>query len=106
MIDKELLKKERQRIGLNILMYRRKLNMTQNELAERCAMSQNALVNIEKNRSQPPMETMKRLQEALGVPQSYILLYSIEDCDIPEDKLKTAKHLLMPLKDYLLREDF
>ena len=25
---------------------------------------------------------------------------------IPEDKLKTAKHLLMPLKDYLLREDF
>ena len=31
---------------------------------------------------------------------------SIEDCDIPEDKLKTAKHLLMPLKDYLLREDF
>ena len=71
-----------------------------------CDMPQNALVDIEKNRSQPPMGTMKRLQEVLGVPQSYILLYSIEDSDIPEDKLKTAKHLLTPLKDYLLREDF
>ena len=34
-----------------------------------------------------------------------IMLYSIEDCDIPEDKLKTAKHLLMPLKDFLLRDE-
>ena len=29
--------------------------MTQKELAERCGMSQNALVAIEKDRSQPPM---------------------------------------------------
>lgn len=93
-------------IGQAIVTIRKARKMTQKELAERCGMSQNALVNIEKNRSQPPMETMNRLQKALGVPQSYILLYSIEDCDIPEDKLKTAKHLLMPLKDYLLREDF
>ena len=93
-------------IGQAIVTIRKARKMTQKELAERCGMSQNALVTIEKDRSQPPMETMKRLQKALGVPQSYILLYSIEDCDIPEDKLKTAKHLLMPLKDYLLREDF
>jgi len=92
-------------IGQAIVTIRKARKMTQKELAERCGMSQNALVDIEKNRSQPPMGTMKRLQEVLGVPQSYILLYSIEDCDIPEDKLKTAKHLLMPLKDYLLRDE-
>lgn len=93
-------------IGQAIVTIRKARKMTQKELAERCGMSQNALVAIEKDRSQPPMGTMKRLQEVLGVPQSYILLYSIEDCDIPEDKLKTAKHLLMPLREYLLREDF
>ena len=93
-------------IGQAIVTIRKARKMTQKELAERCAMSQNALVNIEKNRSQPPMKTMKRLQDALSVPKSYILLYSIEDCDIPEDKLKTAKHLLMPLREYLLRDDF
>ena len=93
-------------IGQAIVTIRKARKMTQKELGERCGMSQNALVAIEKDRSQPPMGTMKRLQEVLGVPQSYILLYSIEDCDIPEDKLKTAKHLLMPLREYLLREDF
>ena len=92
-------------IGQAIVTIRKARGMTQKELAERCGMSQNALVALEKNRSRPPMETMKKLQSALNVPQSYILLYSIEDCDIPEDKLKTAKHLLMPLKEFLLRDD-
>ena len=91
-------------IGQAIVTIRKARGMTQKELAERCGMSQNALVSIEKNRSQPPMETMKRLQKALGVPQSYILLYSIEDCDIPEDKLRTAKYLLTPLREYLLKD--
>lgn len=93
-------------IGQAIVTIRKARKMTQKELAEHCSMSQNALVEIEKNRSHPPMETLKKLQAALNVPQSYIMLYSIEDCDIPKDKLKTAKHLLMPLKDYLLKEDF
>lgn len=93
-------------IGQAIVTIRKARRMTQKKLAEHCGMSQNALVALEKNRSHPPMETMKRLQEALGVPQSCILLFSIEDCDIPEDKLKTAKPLLMTLKYYLLTEDF
>jgi len=93
-------------IGQAIVTIRKARGMTQKELAERCGMSQNALVTLEKNRSHPPMETVRKLQAALDVPQSYILLYAIEDCDIPEDKLKTAKHLLTPLREYLLREDF
>ena len=93
-------------IGQAIVTIRKARKMTQKELAERCGMSQNALVTLEKNRSHPSMETIKKLLAALDVPQSYILLYAIEDCDIPEDKLKTAKHLLTPLREYLLKEDF
>ena len=92
-------------IGQAIVTIRKARKMTQKQLAERCGMSQNALVDLEKNRSRPAMATLKKLQEALGVPQSYIMLYSIEDCDIPEDKLKTAKQLLEPLREYLLKED-
>ena len=92
-------------IGQAIVTIRKARKMTQKQLAERCRMSQNALVDLEKNRSRPAMATLKKLQEALGVPQSYIMLYSIEDCDIPEDKLKTAKQLLEPLREYLLKED-
>lgn len=92
-------------IGQAIVTIRKARGMTQKELARRCGISQNALCALERNCSHPPMETMKKLQTALDVPQSYILLYAIEDCDIPEGKLKTAKHLLTPLREYLLRED-
>lgn len=92
--------------GQAIITIRKARGMTQKELAKRCGISQNALVELEKNRSHPQMATLKKLQAALDVPQSYILLYAIEDSDIPEDKLKTAKHLLTPLREYLLREDF
>ena len=92
-------------IGQAIVTIRKARKMTQKELAERCSMSQNALCDLEKNRSHPPMATLKKLQVALDVPQSYIMLYAIEDCDIPEDKLETARLLLMPLREYLLKED-
>ena len=92
-------------IGQAIVTIRKARKMTQKKLAECCGISQNALVSLEKNRSHPPMETLKKLQTALNVPQSYILLYSIEESDIPADKLQTAKLLLNPLRDYLLKED-
>ena len=91
--------------GQAIVTIRKARKMTQKELAERCGMSQNALVDLEKSRSHPQIGTIKKLQAALNVPQSYFLLYAIEDSDIPEEKLKTAKHLLMPLKYYLLKEE-
>ena len=91
-------------IGQAIVTIRKARKMTQKELAERCGMSQNALVDLEKNRSHPPMETLKKLQAALNVPQSYIMLYSIEDSDIPEAKLNNARLLLDPLREYLLKE--
>jgi transcriptional regulator with XRE-family HTH domain len=91
-------------IGQAIVTIRKARKMTQKELTERCGMSQNALVDLEKNRSHPPMETLKKLQAALDVPQSYIMLYSIEDSDIPEAKLNNARLLLDPLREYLLKE--
>jgi transcriptional regulator with XRE-family HTH domain len=91
-------------IGQAIVTIRKARKMTQKQLAEKCGMSQNGLVALEKNRSRPPMETLKKLQKALDVPQSYIMLYAIEDIDIPEAKLETAKRLLLPLKEYLLKD--
>lgn len=92
-------------IGQAIVTIRKAQKMTQKELAMRCGLSQNALVHLEKNRSQPAMATLKKLQASLNVPQSYILLYAIEDCDIPENKLNNVKCLLNPLREYLLKEE-
>lgn len=92
-------------IGQAIVTIRKARKMTQKQLAERCGMSQNAIVSLEKNRAHPPMETIKKLQTALSVPQSFIMLYAIEDSDIPDNKLSTAKFLLDPLREYLLKEE-
>lgn len=91
-------------IGQAIVTIRKARKMTQKQLAERCGMSQNAIVSLEKNRSHPPMETIKKLQAALNVPQSFIMLYAIEYSDIPQDKLNNARLLLDPLREYLLKE--
>lgn len=92
-------------IGQAIVTIRKARKMTQKQLAERCGMSQNAIVSLEKSRSYPPMETIKKLQAALNVPQSFIMLYAIEYSDIPANKLSTAKFLLDPLREYLLKEE-
>lgn len=92
-------------IGQAIVTIRKARKMTQKQLAERCGMSQNAIVSLEKCRSHPPMETIKKLQAALNVPQSFIMLYAIEYSDIPQEKLQTARLLLDPLREYLLKEE-
>lgn len=92
-------------IGQAIVTIRKARKMTQKQLAERCGMSQNAIVSLEKSRSHPPMETIKKLQAVLNVPQSFIMLYAIEYSDIPQEKLQTARLLLDPLREYLLKEE-
>lgn len=91
--------------GKAIVTIRKARKMTQKELAERCGMSQNAILALEKGQSYPPIETLKKIQAALNVPQSYIMLYAIEERDIPVGKLSNAKLLLDPLREYLLKED-
>lgn len=92
-------------IGQAIVTIRKARKMTQKQLAERCGMSQNAIVSLEKSCSHPSMETIKKLQAALNVPQSFIMLYAIEYSDIPQEKLQTARLLLDPLREYLLKEE-
>ena len=91
--------------GQAIVTIRKARKMTQKQLAERCGMSQNAIVSLEKSCSHPSMETIKKLQAALNVPQSFIMLYAIEYSDIPQEKLQTARLLLDPLREYLLKEE-
>ena len=73
MIDKELLKKERQRIGLNILMCRRKLNMTQNELSEASGISRTQISGMERGRTNFRMEALLAIAEALQVEYQELL---------------------------------
>ena len=89
-------------IGQSIIAIRKKKHLKQKQLALKMDISVNALVTLEKGRAWPSAATMGKLSAALDVPQSFILLYAIDDDDIPKTKTVLFKSLLEPLKDYLL----
>lgn len=89
-------------IGQAIKTLRQKQGVTQGQLAERCAVSANAVCSWETGKAFPPKGTMERVCRALGVPTSYLMLSAIEESDIPEEKRVLYKALIEPLKNELL----
>jgi len=91
-------------IGQAIKELRIRHNMTQAQLAERCGMSTNAICSLETGKAYPPKATVDKLCEAFGIPQSYLLMASIEEADIPEEKRVLYRALLEPLRNELLEK--
>ena len=91
-------------IGIAIKTLRTKMNMTQGQLAERCCVSTNAVSSWETGKSFPPKDTLERICRALEVPTSYLLLASIAEEDVPEEKRVICRALLNPLINELLEK--
>ena len=92
-------------IGQAIKILRLQRGMTQGQLAARCGMSANALCRLERARTYPPMATVEKLCQAFDIPQSFLLMASIEESDIPEEKRVLYRALLVPLREELLTKD-
>lgn len=88
--------------GQAIKTLRIKQQMTQAELAEKVGMSTNAVSQIELGKTIPPKATIERLADAFAIPVSYILMATIEEQDIPEEKRVLYRALLEPLRNELL----
>jgi transcriptional regulator with XRE-family HTH domain len=82
-------------IGLAIRSIRRKLNVSQHDLAERCQLTQTALSQIETGKKRPSQRTMDRICEALDIPQSIIYIVAMEDTDVSPGK-KDVYDLVYP----------
>lgn len=91
-------------VGQAIKTLRIKNGMTQTQLAERCGMSTNAVSIIETGKAFPPKATVEKLCQAFGIPQSYLMLTTIEESDFPEEKRVLYRALLEPLRNELLEE--
>lgn len=91
-------------IGQAIRTLRQKQNMTQSELAARVGMSVNAVSLWELGKSFPPKESIRLICDAFEVPVSYLMLSTVEEEDVPEDKRVLYRVLLEPLKEELLKK--
>ena len=73
-------------LGKAIREVRREKGVSQKDLAVACGVSANAMVSIEKGRSFPTKKTILAICQALNVSNAYLLLYSLEETDIPVEK--------------------
>lgn len=73
-------------IGLAIKSIRKKLSITQYELAEKCGISQTSLSQIETGVKRPSHKTLDKICLVLDIPESIIYIIAMEDADVPPGK--------------------
>jgi transcriptional regulator with XRE-family HTH domain len=72
-------------IGKNIKFYRKQKKMTQIELAERANMSRSYLADIERDRYNPSIETLKSIAKALQIDVSSLIEGDTNDSSSKQD---------------------
>lgn len=89
-------------LGNAIKNLRKSLKVSRKGLATDSGISITALYNIENNLSFPSKKTIDKICSTLGVPVSFLLLFSISEKDVPESKREAFRCLSIPLKVLLL----
>jgi transcriptional regulator with XRE-family HTH domain len=82
-------------IGLAIKSIRKKLSIKQNELADKCGISQTSLSQIETGIKRPSDKTIKKLCVALEIPESILYILAMQQADVPDNK-KDIYNLVFP----------
>lgn len=73
-------------IGIAIRSIRRQMGITQYELADKCAISQTSLSQIENGVKRPAVKTLNKICVALDVPESLIYILGMQEADVPESR--------------------
>ena len=73
-------------LGQTITRLRKERNITQEDLTKKCNITQAYLSQIENNKKEPNLSTLKDISLALAVPLPVIFFLSLENEDVPEDK--------------------
>jgi len=82
-------------VGIAIRSIRRKIGITQYELAERCNLSQTSLSQIENGIKRPSERTIKKVCEVLDIPESVIYILGMQETDVPTSR-KNVYNMLFP----------
>src|SRR6201996_4892119 len=82
-------------IGLAIKSIRKKLSITQYELAEKCNLSQTSLSQIETGVKRPSQRTINKICMVLDIPESILYIVAMQETDVPPSK-KGVYELVYP----------
>ena len=82
-------------LGKAITSVRKQLGIKQYELSEMTGISQTSLSQIETGLKRPSPRTLKKISEALQVPDSLLYILGMQDTDVPDSK-KAIYGLIFP----------
>ena len=91
-------------IGTAIKTLRKHKGFSQKDLSQAVGISQNALSLIEANVTFPQKNTIKSICEKLGIPESYLLFFSLSEDDVPIEKRSAFISLNDAMKAFLLSD--
>lgn len=93
-------------IGTTIKLVRKRKRISQQELAERCGISQTYISILESSReSNPSIHVLKKISKALDLPYPVLAFLTLEYDDISQNKQDAYKRI-EPAIDALIKEFF
>ena len=92
-------------LGATIKKLRKQKEMTQEDFANKCDITQTYLSQIENNQKEPNLATLKTIGEKLDIPLPIIFYLSMNADDVPEEKRK-AFEMVSPSIKSLVHEFF
>jgi len=92
-------------LGTTIKKLRKQKDMTQDDFAGMCDITQTYLSQIENNQKEPNLSILKTISEKLEIPLPIIFYLSLNEDDVPEEKRK-AFEMVSPAVKSLVHEFF
>ena len=92
-------------LGTTIKKLRKQKDMTQDDFATKCDITQTYLSQIENNQKEPNLSILKTISDKLEVPLPIIFYLSLNEDDVPEEKRK-AFEMVSPSVKSLVNEFF
>jgi len=90
-------------IGDIIRAVRKESGISQGDLANSCNLSQAYLSQIEKNRKDPHLSSLKKICNALGIPLPILMFLSVEKEDIPAQKQEAFSIIYPSIRAFLIQ---
>lgn len=88
-------------IGETLRKLRIDKGLTQNQVQKKAKITQTYLSQVENNIKEPSAEMLRKLCEYYGVPHQVVIWNSLEEKDIPKNKLRAFKRLKPFIDDFL-----
>jgi len=86
------------KLGTTIKQLRKRSKLSQIKMSEETGISQSFLSQIETNKREPHVSSIKKICKVLGIPVAVLFFISTDETDIPEHKRKIFNTLFPCIK--------